>query len=165
MKKKLVLTLSFIVLISISAFLIFRTSGSSEHLSADETTHDKIKAAISESDSSVLKFDEYTDFTWDKLHIIGPYTPLKKYIEENDINWTPMDSSIELIDSINLLVLTDSKKIVSYFTLERMFCDFNLYRNTLTLNKDECFFSIEKTSDGRKKLTPLNILIKSNIQK
>jgi hypothetical protein len=84
----------------------------------------------SHEDNNVkLEFQKITDFEWDKLYIITPYMPVKDFCKENGIKGVAsIDTSIEINDTINLLMFVLDNNVVSYVNFPRNQADFYTIR-------------------------------------
>lgn len=88
-------------------------------LENDEILKEKIERELN-SKSSKVDLAKVTDFEWDTLIILGPYSQVQKIEEELNLNLSNIrQNGIEYSDSYNLIVFLKDKKSVNIVELGR----------------------------------------------
>ena len=88
-------------------------------LENDEILKDKIETELS-SQSGKVDLAKMTDFEWDSLIILGPYSQIEKIEEELNLNLSNIrQNGIQHSDSYNLIVFLKDKKSVNIVELSR----------------------------------------------
>ncbi|MFA9397214.1 MAG: hypothetical protein ACERKV_02980 [Clostridiaceae bacterium] len=144
MKKKGILLMLIVSIIFVTIAIIYYKSNSHNKIQEDQSLITNIQSEA--NTSSYLDLDTVTDFKWDEVYIIPPYSVPETIIKDNNLKWTNINQSIKYHDNINLIVFTLNKTVVSYVNLPRNIVDFSLVRS-IKLNKNEAIFSIDKTED------------------
>ena len=152
MKKKrvlliLILLTLIISIISLALVTIHSKTKSDIEIKEDKSLITKIQSKV--SNSNYLDLNTVTDFKWDKVYIVTPYSILKTIFEENKIKPANIDKSIETLDNINLVVFTLNKTIVAYVNLPRNIGDF-YFQRYMEFDKSVAVFNIAKDKNGIK---------------
>ncbi|MDT0687303.1 hypothetical protein [Autumnicola psychrophila] len=88
-------------------------------LENDEILKDKIVTGLS-SQSGKVDLAKITDFEWDSLIILGPYSQIEKIEEELNLNLSNIrQNGIQHSDSYDLIVFLKDKKSVNIVELGR----------------------------------------------
>ncbi len=107
---------------------------------SDPILKENIESRLADS-LGVLNFDEQTDFEWDEMIILGPYSRQEKIEKENEIEFTrSMNSPIASFGNYSLVVFLKDKKEVSYVELNRI-ADFENERTLII--KEKAIFKLE----------------------
>ncbi|QZY55969.1 hypothetical protein [Crassaminicella profunda] len=141
MKKIIIGLLSLLILI-IAVFSFLR----SDHLSEDIALKNTIIETV--ENSSEVDFSTITDFDFDKMYILHPYTPVNRVLEEEGIKPSNDHFNIELFDDINMLAFVKGDTLVAFVELPRDICKAQFDKNIMKFNKEETKFNIlqeEKT--------------------
>lgn len=117
--------------------LYFTTIVTKRDITMKEDLHlkSKIIACVEEfkkdHQANSLTMASLTDFDWDTLYVISPYSNVEIFIEANGlIAKEKINSSIEVNDGINLLLFVKNGEIISYVEHNRASGDFT-YSNEL----------------------------------
>jgi hypothetical protein len=83
---------------------------------------------------SQIDFNKVTNFKWDKLYIFTPYTPDEEITKQLGFKWKYSNkTSIDYLDSINLLIFANGDRVVQYLELSRQYGDFDfIEKNNIT---------------------------------
>ena len=133
------------------SFLCFTFFLSCKKIQSDKILEHKIKAIVTENTDSVLDLESITDFDWDNVLILGPYSN-PETVERNlgiDLS-SIMHTGIEIRDDINQLVFLKKNAIVRMVEYPRYPAgDFivNTNTNLLLTPKSRSKFKIETTND------------------
>ena len=125
-KKTILYSIIILLILIISIWKIYDTN---EKITEDNSLKNKIETlaeAKSGNDNTVIiDFKEITNFNWDKLYILTPYTYPEDYAKEQNIQGMNLiNTDIQTNDSENLLVFVLKQKIVSYIHYPRRKGDF-----------------------------------------
>lgn len=108
---KKIIKFVFLLLIAISC-----------HKIQDKKLQQSIRFEIEQNKS--LDFSNYTDFQWDSVILLSPYTNIQSIEKEKDLDLSGISKDIEVLDSINLLVFLKDRKMVKYVEINRVLGDF-----------------------------------------
>ncbi len=110
MKKIIVIGIIFISIISCGYLF---------QLENDKVLNEKIETELN-SKNKTVDFTKITDFEWDSLIILGPYSQVEKIEEELNLNLTNIrQNGIEYSDFYDLVVFLKNKKSVKIVELKR----------------------------------------------
>ena len=161
MKKKFLIIIAIIttLIIGIAVKFVFTAP-----VNPDENNSLKIKITEitikSHKDKDIkLEFQNITDFKWDKLYIITPYISPKDFCKENGIKGVAsIETSIEINDTINLLIFVLDNKIVSYVNFPRNQADFSTIgkANKQGFSQKDAVFGFKEDSYSMEVVKPLN---------
>ncbi len=126
---------AILCLIVISAYSIYL----SDSLEPDEEIRDEI-----ENKDTVFDLGELVDVQWDNVYIIPPYSDVKQFCEDNDIEYRRLKTDIEHRDDINLLVFVDEQKIVKFAEISRSISDLAVPSGVI--NKKSAKFEYDQTN-------------------
>jgi hypothetical protein len=103
--------ISYFILIVLGIFLLFygfkiRNSSKLEN---------KVINTVKQSET--INFSEITDFDWDKLYIIQPYSDVNTLLKKDGIISPNKDYAIKLSDSIYMIAFIDGNKLIQYIDL------------------------------------------------
>src|SRR6187399_1379123 len=74
-----------------------------------------------------FRLDKLTNFTWDHLHIIAPYTPISVAARQSGTNERELSSSeIERSDMVSLLVFVQGGRLARCMDFPRHLGDFSV---------------------------------------
>lgn len=108
---------------------------------SDKHLENKIQTEIQETKS--INFSKYTDFQWDSVILLPPYTSIENLEREQNLDLSPLDTDIETLDSFYLLVFLKDKKAVKYVEIDRNLGELNtVYGKTIT-QKEEMKWELE----------------------
>jgi hypothetical protein len=103
----------------------------------------KIKHAVEQGDGAVLRMDQLTDFTWDRLHIFAPYTTREQVERELGVAWAGYDASgIERHDNFTLLVFISGGDVVRSLAIQMADGDFSALHRPQGYTSAEAVFSV-----------------------
>ena len=93
--------------------------------SADRDLSSEIERLVQRGEGTVVNLSEVTDFTWQRLHVFPPYTPVERIHRALGFRW-PNDSqtNIEMLDDFTLLVFTTQREVVRFVEHPRNAGDF-----------------------------------------
>ncbi len=100
--------------------------------------------------ATIIDFSKITDFKWESMYIITPYTNIKEYFDTVEIEgYNFIKTSIETNDSINLIVFVSDNKIISYINFDRIYGDFDLsmLRQQSKFSKEDAIFEVIKENN------------------
>lgn len=105
----------------------------------------------------IIKFEKSTDFDWDKLYIITPYTNIEEYAQQKNIEGVRLiNTDINTNDSDHLLVFISDKEIVSYLHYPREKGDFDTPRKK-GYTPDQAVFEVKESQQDSGWLEMSNI--------
>lgn len=144
------------------AFLCFTFFLSCKKIQSDKILEHKIKAIVTENKDSVLDLETITDFDWENVLILGPYSN-PEMVERNlgiDLS-SIMHSGIESRDDINQIVFLKKNAIVRMVEYPRYPSDFILNANTnlLLMPKRKSKFKIVTTDEKSTEEDNLIVLV------
>lgn len=67
--------------------------------------------------SETINFSEVTEFNWDRMHIIQPYSDVNTLLKKDGINSPNKDYAIKLFDSIYMIAFIDDNELIQYIDL------------------------------------------------
>jgi|GEM_PF-1513250 len=149
LKKLLIILMSIVIL---SAFVFWKYMYYPK-IAEDIKLNEKIKSTV--STSNTIDFRDITDFDWDNMIIIPPYGIPKDILKEHNIKRANINRSIEVSDSINMIIFTNREQIISYVNYKRNDGDFDIQRDT-QFKKDTAIFDIIKTNQQIKLVQKLH---------
>jgi hypothetical protein len=103
--------ISYFILIVLGIFLL------SYGLRIRNSSRLKNKVINTIKQSETINFSEVTDFDWDKLYIIQPYSDVNTLLKKDGINSPNKDYAIKLSDSIYMIAFIDDNKLIQYIDL------------------------------------------------
>jgi len=110
-------------------------------LENDEILTEKIETELNSKNNKV-DFAKVTDFEWDSLIILGPYSQVENIEEELNLNLTNIrQNGIEYSDYYDLVVFLKDKKSVKIIELKRA-----MSPGRIVIDKDKSTFI--KGNDG-----------------
>ena len=110
MKKAIVIGVLFLSIISCEYLF---------QLKNDEKLAEKIEKELN-SENGAIDFAKMTDFDWDSLIILGPYTTIENIEKEFDLNLANIrQNGIHYSDYYDLVVFIKDKKSVKIIELKR----------------------------------------------
>lgn len=126
--------------------IIFLTLFSCQYtnqLNSDNSLTQKIESEF-KSASEIIDLSNLSEFDWDNLLIIGPYSVIENIEKELNLNLKNIrENKIEFDDSINLLVFLKKGKSIKISEVSRGIGDFSNLRN-LIKKKNAKFIRTEK---------------------
>jgi hypothetical protein len=103
--------ISYFILIVLGIFLL------SYGLRIRNSSRLKNKVINTIKQSETINFSEVTDFDWDKLYIIQPYSDVNTLLKKDRINSPNKDYAIKLSDSIYMIAFIDENKLIQFIDL------------------------------------------------
>lgn len=143
MKKVKVLILSIFSIIALLALVLYLKAKLYTDIQIKEDTSLIKKIELQVGNSTYLDLNTITDFQWDKVHIVTPYSQLKTVFEKNNIKPVNINGSIETNDGINLILFTLNNNIVAYVNLPRKIADFPSLESKI-FDKSKAKFNLTK---------------------
>lgn len=111
-------------------------------LKENETLKEKIYETI--LNNNEIDFDKIaTDFGWDEIYILIPYTNPKDFLKSENIKWNKINNLIESNDGINLILFLKEKEVVSYLNRPRNYGDF-IFTSPMKFDRNSAKFKINK---------------------
>lgn len=161
MKKKFLIIIAIIttLIIGIAIKFIFTVPKNLDENNSLKTKITDITIKSHKDNTVKLEFEKITDFKWDKLYIITPYMPPKDFCKGNGINGVAsIDTSIEINDTINLLMFVLDNKIVSYVNFPRNQADFSTIAkaNKQGFSQKNAIFGFKEDSYSMEVVKPSN---------
>jgi hypothetical protein len=138
------------VIIILLTFILLNSQNSK----LTENEHLKRVMESTITSNNLIKIKDLTDFYWDKLYIITPYSNLKEFANINKIkDIKRINTQVEVTEGINLLIFTYNKKIVSYLNYPTNHGDFEVGKANTKYDffPGEAIFKIER-KNGQIKL-------------
>ncbi len=101
-----------------------------------------------------VRLKELTDFEWERVYLFTPYTPHKVIDDDLGFVWKPARKiHMDWRDDVNLIVFTDSGKVVFFVEHQRNFGDFDGAYKREGYGPDEAVFEVTdkgtRQPDGR----------------
>ena len=90
-----------------------------------------------------IDFDAIAPFAWDRLLIIGPYSPIDNILARGDLRWPFPSRAIESTDTITLLLFVRGNRVVAFSELSRSvfdFASFGHYHGQFSFTRNEAVF-------------------------
>jgi hypothetical protein len=103
--------ISYFILIVLGIFLL------SYGLRIRNSSRLKNKVINTIKQSETINFSEVTDFDWDKLYIIQPYSDVNTLLKKDGINGLNKDYAIKLSDSIYMIAFINDNKLIQFIDL------------------------------------------------
>lgn len=103
------------------------------------------------SNTKELNFSHYNDFEWDSLIILRPYSNIQLIEKEYNIDLSGVSESIEILDTINLIVFLNNNKATKYAELTRDQGDFSA---TIIIKKENANFRLSNNNTFVIKIKP-----------
>jgi len=152
-KVKLVVGCILLVLFVLGALYFLRSMNTREQ---EQNFSSKLAAEVEKKRSSdnvvEIRFSDLADFKWDRVYIFTPYTPTKRIDEDLGYVWQPARSiDISVRDDINLLIFTNTGKVVFYVEHPRNLGDLDGNYKQGGYSPDEAIFRVvegEKQDNG-----------------
>lgn len=69
--------------------------------------------------SKSINFAEITDFEWDYMYVLPPYSVPKDVLSRGGVDTGRAKFNVELLDSINMIGFVNGRKLVAYVELPR----------------------------------------------
>lgn len=109
MKKKYTISFTLIVLAVLIGLYVFKTNINSAILEK------KVINTINKCET--IDFPETTDFEWDNLYIIEPYSNVNALLNEESISSPNKNYAIKSDDSIYMIAFIKDNKLIQYIDL------------------------------------------------
>lgn len=119
--------------------IILLTNCQDGHNSAHELTSNidienafkSISKNTLEDSTTLFSLNTITNFAWDSVLIITPYTPIEFLERESNLNLEPLHGSrVTITEGLNVLVFITSGKLVSFAELGALYGTFDYYDST-----------------------------------
>ena len=125
-KKTILYSIIILLVLIISVWIIYNAN---EKIIENSSLKNKIETLVEAKNGNdntvIIDFKEITNFNWDKLYILTPYTYPKDYAKQQNIEGMNLiNTDIQTNDSENLLVFVLKQKVVSYIHYPRRKGDF-----------------------------------------
>ncbi|MDO5510766.1 MAG: hypothetical protein Q4F57_08720 [Weeksellaceae bacterium] len=91
-----------------------------------------------------LNLSVYNEFDWDSLIILSPYTSLDLVEKQFYLDLSNVSNSIEMLDSINLIIFLQNNKAVKYVELSRNIADFDSNHEIIDKKNAQFILEVEK---------------------
>ncbi len=144
--KRLVLIITLSVLFLFMIFYYFTSINvSSAEIKPDKILEKKIEIEASKNES--IDFKEISNFDYDNMSVVTPYTNVNEYLASQNIINANIDSSIEYRDDINLIVFTLKNKLITYVIYPRTSGEFDIKKST-TFPSNKHKFEIIESNDS-----------------
>jgi|GEM_PF-5161166 len=160
---------SYLVFICI-CFTLFHACNPTRQIYKDESLRKALEEAILKQNEIkypfVLSINEHTEFTWDKLIIIQPYSALDKLEKKGNIDLSIIKHStyIESQDDFNIIVFFKNNQVIKYIELPTQTCDLH-YISAERLNEQGLVFFTPATAKFKTiKVKPNEPLQKGRIE-
>ncbi|MUP47250.1 hypothetical protein E0K83_16030 [Gramella sp. BOM4] len=128
-------------LIKIFLILTITSCGYLNQLKPDENLQENVENELQEKSS--VNFDNITDFEWDNLLILGPYSQVEIVEDSLNLNLSNIrQNEIKHTDFYSLIVFLKDRKSVNIIELNRAFN----YPNTKLIPRNKSYFEID--NDG-----------------
>jgi len=116
-------------------------------ISADHHTENLLKDQVSKNIGGTLEFGKITNFKWNRMLILRPYTNISWVEKDLAINLEAIEhSGINHRDDINQIVFFDGDRAVSNIEFPRIDGDFKRILKPVFYTKEEAVFSIVANS-------------------
>ncbi|MCT4617872.1 MAG: hypothetical protein N4A62_00530 [Marinisporobacter sp.] len=136
--KKIIIGLLSLLIVMIVLFHLFTFN----HVWQDSDLRDTIVESV--QTSSAIDFSKITDFEWDRMYILHPYTPVDMVFEEEGIKIPNNNFNVEYFESINMLAFIKEDRLVTFVEIPRDICRAKFDKNVIRFNKGEAKFDILK---------------------
>lgn len=93
-----------------------------------------------EEGTGEIELNELTDFTWDKVYIITPYTT-NEALKERNGGRDP--SNMEIRDDVNAIIFIEDGKTIQYVEIAR-YADLVVDEETKIISPEESILKFEK---------------------
>ncbi len=143
MKKFIIPLIIFVFLIILSWKVTFQDS-----------TLSKIKNSI--EIEKKIDFKEFTDFDWDSMLVIYPYSIINEQSNKYNIDLSIVSKDIEKYDKINTLVFIKDKKAIDYIEIPREY--FNFKSSEGLIKKEDAKFLVVNKSYNNENYTFLELI-------
>jgi hypothetical protein len=131
--------ISYFILIVLGIFLL------SYGLRIRNSSRFKNKVINTIKQSETINFLEITDFDWDNLYIIQPYSAVNTLLKKDGINSLNKDYAIKLSDSIYMIAFIDDNKLMQYIDLPMEYITLiKNMDNPIKFGKNDSKFSISE---------------------
>jgi hypothetical protein len=131
--------------VTILILLLITSCGQKELLNSDKKTENNIKTAVT-SGQQTLELKTITDFTWDSLLILIPYSNYDKIEKDLNINLSKIKhTNIESRDDINQLIFFKNNEPVDMVEYPRYPGDFSNNKVEF-IQRDNAIFDIIVTT-------------------
>lgn len=125
----------------IMAFCLIFSCQNFFQLESDEILSERIKKEI-HKENNIINFSSLTNFDWDNLIILGPYTSIEDIEKEFDLDLTNINQNgIAYSDHSNLIVFLKKKKSTKIVEISKVFIP-----QRVLISKENSFFILG--SDG-----------------
>ncbi|KYH34243.1 hypothetical protein CLTEP_18180 [Clostridium tepidiprofundi DSM 19306] len=142
MIKKLSIIITVLILVAIMCLSFFNFKNNNKVvMNPNEKLNESIKTSITKND--IIDFNKLTNFEWDRMYVITPYGNPEEFLKKNDVKWIQIDTSITMLDDINLIVFTNSGRIINYVNFKRKYGDFSISRSR-AFGKNDAIFGVVK---------------------
>ena len=110
---------------------------------SDRALGGRIAAEARKGSGTLVRLASLTDFSWERLHVFGPYTPQTHIDRELGFSWPEAArTGIAEDDSIALLVFVSGGAVVRYVAHPRQEGDFAEVATTGGLSPSEAVFIV-----------------------
>ncbi len=97
-----------------------------------QNVEEEISIPLKNQNSDIIDISKLTPFSWDRLYIFKPFTPIKSINSELGFTWEEANKTlINQDDSYNLLVFTIKNEVVNYIKWPRGKGDFSKIETTV----------------------------------
>lgn len=96
--------------------------------------------------SQKLNLSNYNEFGWDSIIILEPYSNIEKIEKEKNIDLSDVNDSIEMLDSINLIIFLKDGKAVKYSEISRNIADFDHYQEIIKKENANFILSVNQNN-------------------
>ena len=111
----------------------------------------KLEARARSGAGTAFKLSELTDFKWEQVIFLGPYTSQEKVDQALGFHWPEFSSygvfGLQVSDTFNLLVFTGSGRVVYAEKTRRCAPDFDKSLESIGVLRSVAEFSIEDRRD------------------
>lgn len=107
---------------------------------SDKHLENEIQTEIQETKS--INFSNYTDFQWDSVILLPPYTSIENLEREQNLDLSPLNTNIETLDSFYLLVFLKNKKAVKSVEIDRNLGEFDVKYTRLIPKNEKMIWKI-----------------------
>lgn len=107
---------------------------------SDKHLENEIQTEIQETKS--INFSKYTDFQWDSVILLPPYTSIENLERTQNLDLSPLNTNIETLDSFYLLVFLKNKKAVKSVEIDKNLGEFDVKYTRLIPKNEKMIWKI-----------------------
>ena len=160
----------YIILLFITVLASCQSRDNSTYLNSNaelEKAFQKLsEQVLTDSNRVTFRLDSLTNFEWDSVLVLTPYTPIKDLEKSTELNLAELyNTKITVTEGSNVLAFINHKNLVNFVDLSALYGNFDHYDSIRYYIPSTAVFEMELTDQkfvGGQRIVKVKPIVESN---